>query len=69
VRLVRVDKTRPGDLIVGTQAATWPTPRRITERNPAPEHSTTAPAYTLRFTTGEPRVLYGWVELQLAQRP
>lgn len=69
MRLIRTDKTRAGDLIAGTWSHNWPTPRRLSGITPSVDHAVTEMAYRLDFNSGDPVILYGSCQLQLAQRP
>ena len=69
MRRIRTDQVRPGDLIAGTWSHNWPQPRRVDSIAASLEHSVAEHAYRIDFTEGEPVVLYGSCQLQLAQRP
>lgn len=56
----RTDELRQGDLVVGTAAGdTYPAPRRLAAREPAPEHSVRTDAYWLTWQNGQRQVYYG----------
>jgi hypothetical protein len=74
VKVIRVDKARPGDLIAGTNASgNYPDgPRRIDQITRAPEHEKRTDgtaAFWLEWTDGRRLVYYADTLIWLAQRP